>query len=1123
MPLPAEAQAAAGTEFSLLPALPRPSLLVTACALAFIVSAQASDPEAVSPGQEHIYELAVDQPVVLGLAVSGTALIRVRNIGRDSILTITDASGTRLGRFAGWRGPEHRYFALVETDGEVILTIEPDDPISPPGRIGVYIELLAPDSRLAQAERVMSRASDSNLAFYYGEEDTRESALDNFQKAASLFAIAGKQARRADALFEAANVSDILCRRRLTHELLEEAGSIWSDLDDQRGIAATENLRGLVHWATGDSEASIELFDSAAARRKLVGDDYFYAEAINNLGLVHREKGDSRLAAQYFRDAIEFYQGDVNLLEDEIDVERWKRLPRPPWMNNSLIGLNNLGLANEVFGDIDETERIWRRALELSNHLSTDFTSATLWKNLGNFKRKSGEMEEAIQLLHKALAYFTEESPEEYWASVTYFNLGQLHRDLGDTTRAMQLFEKSLVLRTPECDPIGRAQTLKEIAAIAVDAGRIDEAMELINQGHALLNPYPANKIAIAELYDLKGRALSSRGHWGPAVSMFDEAIRLYRAAGDRFGELVARAHRAEANGGLGRYLAAKPELQIALDLAQQVDSKLEQFRILTLLAQIHLADGDAKSSFGFARRAIDLSEAVRDQLVRPILLRDFASIQRSAYDVLVAAYLALDQVENAWIASDLGRARRFSDSLKQGDIDMSLLTRDQRERYDFLVAAVGQRAEARTRLYARNNEDAAEDILDELLPLIDELDYLQKIARRSDQENSWSGDVNDVRRKLDDDEILLEFHVGANVAGVWSIDNEGISFSEIPLLHELTVEIDSIRQSLSRRDPETRRKLNKIARQILGSTALNSRDHGDLIIIPDGPLHYLPFAALPDPSTSWSEPLISNRTITYLPSIASAAQLMNRSAPGIDGIAIVADPIFQIDDPRVSNQQDEDSTDTFVAYLGNELLLGYERSGNGGLPRLPGTQIEARAIEDVAGDVDILSLYGADANRDAVLSGQLSDYGILHFATHGIVDDIEPALSGLVLSAVTREGKARDSFLRTQDILTLSIDAELVVLSGCDTGLGRPVYGEGLVGLSRAFFVAGADRVVSSLWKVPDTATAELMARFYRALLENDASPSEALRIAHSEIREQPRWSNPYFWASFVIHGNWK
>jgi CHAT domain-containing protein len=249
----------------------------------------------------------------------------------------------------------------------------------------------------------------------------------------------------------------------------------------------------------------------------------------------------------------------------------------------------------------------------------------------------------------------------------------------------------------------------------------------------------------------------------------------------------------------------------------------------------------------------------------------------------------------------------------------------------------------------------------------------------------------------------------------------------------------------------------------------------------------------------------------------------MNRSAPGIDGIAIVADPIFQIDDPRVSNQQDEDSTDTFVAYLGNELLLGYERSGNGGLPRLPGTQIEARAIEDVAGDVDILSLYGADANRDAVLSGQLSDYGILHFATHGIVDDIEPALSGLVLSAVTREGKARDSFLRTQDILTLSIDAELVVLSGCDTGLGRPVYGEGLVGLSRAFFVAGADRVVSSLWKVPDTATAELMARFYRALLENDASPSEALRIAQSEIREQPRWSNPYFWASFVIHGNWK
>jgi len=1096
---------------------------VIACALAFIASAQASDPEAVTPGQEHIYDFSGDQPVVLGLAVNGTALIRVRNIGRDSILTIADVSGKRLGRFAGWRGPEHQYFALVETESNVTLTIEPDDPISPPGRIGLYIELLAPDSPLAQAERVMSKASDSNLAFYYGEADTRESALNDFQKAAGLYAVAGRKAREADALFEAANVSDILCRRQLAHKLLEEAGSIWSDLDDQRGVAATENLRGLVHWAAGDSQSSIALFDSAAARRKSMGDDYFYAEAINNLGLVHREKGDSRLAAQYFRDAIEFYQGDVNLLEDEIDVERWKRLPRPPWMNNSLIGLNNLGLANEVFGDIDETERIWRRALELSSHLRTDFTSATLWKNLGNFKRKSGEMEEALQLLHKALAYFTEESPEEYWASVAYFNLGQLHRDLGDMTRAMQLFEKSLELRTPECDPIGRAETLKEIAAIAVDAGRIDDAMELINQGQALLSPYPFNKIAIAEFYDLKGRALGSNGFWGPAVSMFDEAIRLYRVAGDRFGELVARAHRAEANGGLGRYFAAKPELQIALDLAQQVDSKLEQFRILTILAQIHLADGDAKSSFEFARRAIDLSEAVRDQLVRPILLRDFASIQRSAYDVLVAAYLALDQVESAWIASDSGRARRFSDSLKQGDIDMSLLTREQRERYDFLVAAVGQRAEARTPLYARNNEDAAEDVLDELLPLIDELDDLQKIARRTDQAKEGAGTVGDVRRKLDDDDILLEFHVGVNVAGVWSIHKEGISFSAIPLLHELTVETDSIRQSISRRDPGVRSKLNKIARKILGSTTLDSRSGGDLIVIPDGPLHYLPFSALPDPSTGWSEPLIGNRTITYLPSIASAAQLMNRSAPRSDGIAIVADPIFQLDDPRVSVNRQEDSTNLLVAYLGNELLLGQQRSGNGGFPRLPGTQIEARAIEEVAGNVDILGLYGADANRDAVLSGRLSDYGILHFATHGIVDDVEPALSGLVLSAVTREGKAVDGFLRTQDILTLSIHAELVVLSGCDTGLGRPVYGEGLVGLNRAFFVAGADRVVSSLWQVPDTATAELMASFYRALLEYDASPSEALRIAQSEIRKQPKWSNPYFWASFVIHGNWK
>jgi len=138
------------------------------------------------------------------------------------------------------------------------------------------------------------------------------------------------------------------------------------------------------------------------------------------------------------------------------------------------------------------------------------------------------------------------------------------------------------------------------------------------------------------------------------------------------------------------------------------------------------------------------------------------------------------------------------------------------------------------------------------------------------------------------------------------------------------------------------------------------------------------------------------------------------------------------------------------------------------------------------------------------------------------VLDDVEPALSGIVLSAVTADGKKRDSFLRSQDIVGLNLDAKLVVLSGCETGLGRPVRGEGLVGLSRAFFHAGAEQVISTLWQVPDIATAELMGSFYRALLQDGMPAPQALRVAQLEIRKSGKWGNPYYWAPFVLQGDW-
>jgi CHAT domain-containing protein len=204
-------------------------------------------------------------------------------------------------------------------------------------------------------------------------------------------------------------------------------------------------------------------------------------------------------------------------------------------------------------------------------------------------------------------------------------------------------------------------------------------------------------------------------------------------------------------------------------------------------------------------------------------------------------------------------------------------------------------------------------------------------------------------------------------------------------------------------------------------------------------------------------------------------------------------------------------------------LARAAKRNGLGRFVRLPATRKEAQAIQQLAGAQSTLVLQGQQATREAVLSGRLNRYDILHFATHGVVDLEEPALSGLVLAGVDLDGQPASRFLRSQEIAGLQLSARLVVLSACETGIGRSIRGEGVLGLSRAFFYAGAKQVLSTLWQVPDRATYELMRHFYKELLENGLSASDALRAAQNQLRANPRWRSEFYWGAFVLHGDWR
>ncbi len=302
------------------------------------------------------------------------------------------------------------------------------------------------------------------------------------------------------------------------------------------------------------------------------------------------------------------------------------------------------------------------------------------------------------------------------------------------------------------------------------------------------------------------------------------------------------------------------------------------------------------------------------------------------------------------------------------------------------------------------------------------------------------------------------------------------------------------------------------------------------LVIVADGALQYIPFAALTDPNKlakgSAYQPLMVNHEIVNLPSASTIAiqrQELQGRKPAAKTLAILANPVFS--KKGLTELPKKPSSDLELSLEESELKRATRDFNLDDLKSLPETQKEADAIIAlVLKEEERLSAFGTDANYAWVTSPKLSNYRYLHFATHGFFNSTNPELSGIVLSLVDKKGNPqKKGFLRLNELFNLKFPAELVVLSACQTGLGKEVKGEGLIGLTRGLMYAGAERVTVSLWSVNDKATSVLMQEFYTQMLKDRKSPAAALRAAQKKIWEKDKWRDPYYWSAFTLQGEWR
>jgi CHAT domain-containing protein len=359
-------------------------------------------------------------------------------------------------------------------------------------------------------------------------------------------------------------------------------------------------------------------------------------------------------------------------------------------------------------------------------------------------------------------------------------------------------------------------------------------------------------------------------------------------------------------------------------------------------------------------------------------------------------------------------------------------------------------------------------------------------------------------------------------------------------------------RDHLATAEPAYVQSLMQLSQMVLGPVAEQLQGKR-LLVVADGALQYIPFQAMPEPQAGkktiagTATPLIVQHEVVNLPSASVLAVLRQQAehrqiAPRV--VAVLADPVFDRGDARIHARsqplskaaaaqesrgvvplQDDPTSSPVSAGLLTRSAddVGLRSSGELHLPRLLYSRQEADSILALTPRGQGMETVDFKANRAAAMDPALSQYRIVHFATHGLLNSEHPEFSGLVFSLVNERGKAQDGFLQLQDIYNLNLSADVVVLSSCETALGKEISGEGLVGLTRGFMYAGATRVVASLWNVSDAATARLMADFYRAMEHDGLRPAAALRSAQIQMWKQKRWSSPYFWAAFQIQGEWR
>lgn len=944
---------------------------------------------------------------------------------------------------------------------------------------------------------------------------------------------------------------------------------------DPIGLGDTWNRIGQLHYTLNEYARSVEAHDKAATYFESIGDLRSKAEALGNAGTAYRmlgnlpkarelqeavlaiarTTGDRRGEAFTLHNlgAVEYSVG--NFAEAIAHYERSLQLKRELGeIGSTAVTLSNLATTYSRMGDAARSAERRREALAIHRATGDKGGAAFDLMAIGIELAARGQIDEGLQHLEEALSIFRAQSNPLGEAQVLH-NTATVYEAARDAETAMRLYEEALPLRRKVGDPATLSTTLMRLGGLHLRQGATDKAAAELEEA-LVLKKRAADRYGEAYVAGHLALLHDRRGDKQRALEFAEQSLELSRAVSDPIGEATALHYLGIILAHANDKTAALDRLQQALVLRQRLRARTAEASTRLEIARIQRELGRLADARATLEPAIATVESLRGGVANPDLRTTFFAGFHEYFEIMVDLLMqehrlhpasGLDRL--ALDFSERARARRLLDTLAEATIDPrrgadpDLLNAEAR-----LTREIENTEAAIVRLLAAGHRNAVTSAEARLADQLRELQELRGRIRRANPAYASLRFPEPVpvarlqREMLGPDTALLEFMLGTDRSYLWVVTSDAVRSFELPAsgqIERLARTLDNLLLARQQGATSSARRTDRGAvRRADAQQRVMARQLGELlfkdvhwpvgltrlVFVADGELNTVPFAALRVPTGRGDAMLVERYEVVQLPSLAALAEI-RRNTRGVamtaPTVAVIADPVFDRDDPRLARRS---SPPVRSAARETAAIRPTPRGpieAYGRFERLRFSRAEAQAIAALWPRRSVVALDFA-ASRDTLAKEPFRSANVLHLATHAVVHPVHPELTGIVLSLVAPDGSVQDGFLRLGDLYNLDVDADLVVLSACETAVGTEIHGEGLQAMSRGFMYAGARRVVATLWQVDDRATSVFMDRFYTALLRERRSPGAALRSAMLSMSRDPRWSSPYYWAGFTLQGDW-